>query len=167
MPPSIRHFIESQIEDTQPQGTIREYFRAYHGKAFSERDVAKLRQMTGNESLRLDKEFGNTRITWIPSGGTVRDRVIGLLIANSTTGLTVDAAFLEVENPYYFAALNQRNAQRAATLSNPERLAAQQKALTDYLEARELYLESRKALYAVIPEPDGHAFRKAFLGDEG
>ncbi len=109
---TVREIINQAIEPNEPADSILAFLKANDGKRVDKRLIDKIAAETGDETIRLDKAHGMTRIEW---GGWRRygGKEGGqLLLSHSDKNVVVDAAWVEEKNPAEFRARDERNAKR-------------------------------------------------------
>lgn len=132
---SIRDLI--QMEPTEPQNSILAELKKLDGKLLTARTIDALKKATGDASIRLDKSYTMTHIEWGDyriSGGR---RGGALLVSHDIKNVRIDAAYIEEHNIAYFAALVERNRERANLLAAGDTLDKLEGAINAYNAARE------------------------------
>jgi hypothetical protein len=130
---SVREFLLSQRESDEPDAVLA-ILKAHNYKPLTKRLLAKL--PGGEERWRLSQFATMTHLEtrdYARSGGNTG---IHLLMAYATTNVTIDAAWIEKNNPAYFKGRRERNASRDAAASNPDLLSCMANRLNAYAEAK-------------------------------
>ncbi len=156
--------IEARVEASEPQTMIVNYLRTREGKPLTIRDEKALRELTGDVELYIRKQYGMTHIEWGGYGRAKGYKGGSLLIAHSTTGVTVKMENVERHNIAYFGAAVDRNAKRKKALDDTptlERVVFLSKQLLEAKAELEKLME-----YGTPLEPDRYAVREALGLDE-
>lgn len=155
--PSIREVILANIEPTEPQDTILAWLKANaDGQRITERHIEKLRKVTGNNSIRLRKNFGMTHIEWDRDKGSPGS----LLLAHKTVNVVIDADEIREKNPAYFSALAERNTVRQQTLQDEKAIAELERQIGIFKEARDYIRQATE--YGAPFNHDRFAIEEAF-----
>ncbi len=115
----VAKLLRDNMESAEPQSTILAYFRRNHGKTLTVRDEAKLRQETGNDSIRIVKSHGTTDIRWGEARPGMPDSMQFMTAAYAVKNVVMDADFLVQNNERHYGAAVARNAKREAALVDP------------------------------------------------
>lgn len=159
----IRALIESQIEPEEPQTTIVEYLGTQSGKRLTERHLQKLRELTGDDSLWLRKQYGMTHINWGEGGDTPQGG--SLLVGWQEKGIVIPSKEDLIErNSCYFAGAQIRNARRKKVLRDHSQIAG----LVYIINMHNHLKEALNDLldYGKPFDSDQYAIRKAFVDEE-
>jgi len=149
--------IRSRIEASEPQDTILAYLRTIDGKKINRRHVDKLRELTGDDELRLSRRFGMTSIQWGGYGRTGGTQGGDMLLAHSDKNVVVDVERILEHNQAYFGAKDKRNEKRQQALSQPEKCADLDTAIAEF-QAAEAKLKA--LLDDDLFQPDNHCIQK-------
>lgn len=141
------------------------------GKAITTRLLDKL--PGGRDTWRLVREYGWTHLInesyWRTRNGHTAADGVRIMLARSEASVPLDLAFVEAENPAYFAGRRERNADRASALQSPDRLAAVAQAMNAVDAAREALTAAEATLaqltgWGTVFNPDSHAIEAALVG---
>ena len=105
--------ILGSIEPTEPVDTIFRVLQENEGKRLDERLINKIRQATGDDSVRKSSDFGMARIIWKSSPS-------GFLCAYAEKNVYIDSSWIKEHNTWAFEARDKRNINRKKDLENLE-----------------------------------------------
>lgn len=162
---SLRAILESGIEASEPQNTIRTYLAAREGKKLTKADEPKLRAVASDESVRITRRAGMTHIEWGGYGRSGGNRGGSLLIAYTEAAPIIVMADFDRFNVAYFGAKEERNQARQKALRNPDAL-ARVAALLSVKIAAERELESLVG-YEGVCGVERHAIQDAYQAARG
>lgn len=122
----LRDLLRAGMESPEPAATIARMIGERAGKPLTERDAQRLREATGDDRLRLSKQYGMTQIHWGGYGQSGGDSGGCIVLSHATVSVLcpTEAEIID-RNPAYFGAAVERNAQRAAAIDSraPEQAA--------------------------------------------
>ena len=142
---SVRTFLQTQRESDEPDEVLA-ILKQHDGKQLTKRLLAKL--PGGEERWKLSQFATVTRLEtrdYARSGGNTG---IYLLMAYATTNVTIDAAWIEENNPAYFKGRRERNTQRDEVVTQSGWLRLMADALNDHEAAKAKLEEAKKHLDA-------------------
>jgi hypothetical protein len=116
-PDDIKALIQNSLEPLEPADTILAVLKENEGKRLTKLVIDKLKDRTGDQTLRISCIASMTSIEWGPFVG----RLGSLLMAYQITNVVIDTAFVLEHNVAYYEARDKRNAQRRALLADDPR----------------------------------------------
>jgi hypothetical protein len=130
----IRKMIEDRIESTHPQNAILEFLAERQGQKVDKRLIAKLQESI-DKSIKYIRGFPGTAIEW--GGYGSNGGLMGgcLVLSYNTKNVMINTAFIEENNPPYFAGVKKRNEERRKALDKPEDIAKLEEAIEQFVEA--------------------------------
>jgi hypothetical protein len=148
---SVAATIKASLESNEPDAILNA-LGPYAGKNITTRLEKVL-----PEGWSLQRFYGWTQLVNDEYRRQSGNRGIRLILARTEASVPLDLAFVESENPAYFAGRRERNADRLAALSNLPRLTALADAMNAVEEA-EAKLAAAKHQYDETIEGAGFAY---------
>jgi hypothetical protein len=157
----IEKVIREKMEKTEPQNTILAYCKGEgNGKRLDKRFIAKLQELTGDNTIRDRRRYGMTNIVWGNYDRTGGNQGGSLTIAWSEVNVYIDGALIEEKNIAYFSALVERNKKREEALSQPLNMQNLENAYLALIQAQK-NIEAMTE-YGTVFEPDRYSFETEF-----
>lgn len=153
--------LKSTMEPSEPQNMILDYFKSNEGKRLTVRDEKALKELTGDEDLRISKAYGMTSIEYggyRMSGGNRGGR---LIVSHDVKNVVMDADKLEGNNRRHFSARVERNQKRLEALENTEAAERLEKA-AEALKAAQAEYDAAMEPFAVVSWKLEEAFGQKF-----
>lgn len=141
----------------------------FAGKNITTRLLDKL--PGGKAEWRLSREYGWTHLVSRSYYRNSGHDGLRIMLARSEASVPLDLAFVEAENPAYFAGRRERTADRTSALQSPDRLAAVAQAMNAVDAAREALTAAEATLaqltgWGTVFQPDNHAIEAALVGSK-
>lgn len=137
IPKSLREFIESQIEPTEPFDLLRTFLESNNGKRLDKRLIDKLNDIIPHREFRIANTAGMTLLQFGGYGRHQDDRQGGsILMSHQTKNVYVDVAYMLEHNTCYYSARDARNATRRKLLAGTSAISKTEGLIRNFLAVR-------------------------------